>query len=315
MLPRGSIRLHLGLAIPALALAVVIAVGTSVISPEFLTPGNAANIVNRLLPLALATLGAAIVIISGGIDLSVGSVMSFVTAIMATLTPRIGWMAIPIALGTGAAIGLANAGGILLLRINPLIMTLASATIVKGVTLLMLPRPGGEVDYVFYDWLFGSDALFAPPLWILVLAYATGVLLLGWTRSGRAIYALGSDARSAFASGIAVRRITVLVYVIAGALSAAAGIVLSIRILSGDPLVGEPYTLDAIAAAILGGIALKGGRGSVIGALLAAIVLVLLNNAMNLLDIDTNLQAIAKGLVFVTALIVFTRGRRFAEAD
>lgn len=315
MLPRGSIRLHLGLAIPALVLAAFIVVGTSIISPEFLTPGNLANIVNRLLPLALATLGASIVIISGGIDLSVGSVMSLVTAIMATLAPQIGWVAIPVALGTGAAIGLANAGGIILLRINPLIMTLASATIVKGVTLLMLPRPGGEVDYAFYDWLFGSDALFAPPLWIIVLVYAVGMLLLGWTRSGRAIYALGSDPRGAFASGIAVSRITVLVYVIAGLLSAAAGIVLSIRILSGDPLVGEPYTLDAIAAAILGGIALKGGRGSVLGALFAALVLVLLNNAMNLLDIDTNLQAIAKGLVFVMALIVFTRGRRLAEAD
>lgn len=315
MLPRGSIRLHLGLAIPALVLAAFIVAGTSVISPEFLTPGNLANIVNRLLPLALATLGASIVIISGGIDLSVGSVMSLVTAIMATLAAHIGWVAIPVALGTGAAIGLANAGGILLLRINPLIMTLASATIVKGITLLMLPRPGGEVDYAFYDWLFGSDTLLAAPLWIIVLAFAVGILLLGWTRSGRAIHALGSDPRGAFASGIAVGRITVLVYGIAGLLSAAAGIVLSIRILSGDPLVGEPYTLDAIAAAILGGIALKGGRGSVLGALFAALVLVLLNNAMNLLDIDTNLQAIAKGLVFVIALIAFTRGGRFAGAD
>jgi ribose transport system permease protein len=303
------------LAIPALVLAAFVVAATSIVSPEFLTPGNLGNIANRLLPLALATLGASIVIISGGIDLSVGSVMSLVTAIMATLASQIGWFTIPVALAIGAAIGLANAGGILLLRINPLIMTLASATIVKGATLLILPRPGGEVDYAFYDWLFGSDALLAPPFWIIVLAYAAGILLLGWTRSGRALYALGSDPRAAFASGIAVGRITVLVYVIAGMLSAAAGIVLSIRILSGDPLVGEPYTLDAIAAAILGGIALKGGRGSVLGALFAALVLVLLNNAMNLLDIDTNFQAIAKGLVFVTALIVFTRGRRLAETD
>jgi ribose transport system permease protein len=136
---------------------------------------------------------------------------------------------------------------------------------------------------------------------------------MGWSRFGRSVYAFGSDPRAAFANGVSSWRIDLAIYGLSGLLSAAAGIVLSIKLLSGDPLIGEAYTLDAVSAAILGGVALTGGRGNLIGVFFAAVALVLVNNAFNLLDLDTNLQNIAKGLIFVLALVFFMRGKA-AEA-
>ncbi|OLP60573.1 hypothetical protein BJF93_19815 [Xaviernesmea oryzae] len=303
----GSLRANLVLSLPALALAALLTILTSLLSPAFLTEANLGNLATRLLPLGLVALAQAIVLFAGRIDLSVGTIMSLATAIMALGSLNLGWAAVPLTLVAGVACGLFTAAGVILLRINPLVMSLATAAIVKGVTLLLLPSPGGEVDYVFYELVFEREALFGPPLLICLAAYALMFLLLGWSRMGRAIYAFGSDAKAAFANGVSGARVDLVVYGAAGGIAALAGLFLSIRILSGDPLIGEPYTLDSVSAAILGGVALQGGRGSVAGVLFAALALVLVNNMFNLLGLDTNLQAIAKGLIFVGALVFFMR--------
>lgn len=306
---RGSIRFNLGLSLPALVLAVMVALVVGLYAPAFVSSGNLGNLVNRVVPLGLVALAEAVVLFAGRIDLSVGAVMSLATALMATLSTQIGWWAIPATLAAGMACGLFTAAGVVLLRVNPLIMTLATGAVVKGVTLLILPSPGGTVDYTWYERFFGTDAPLGLPLAFIVATFLLAFLLLGWTRPGRRLYAMGSDERSAYANGVDVARMDVAVFAIAGLLASAAGIVMSIRILSGDPLIGDPYTLDAIAAAVLGGVALKGGRGNVLGVLVAVVALVLIGNAFNLLEIDTNIQAIVKGLIFVAALMFFMRHR------
>ena len=308
-MPEGSIRLNLLLGLPALVLVLVLGAATTALSPAFLTEANLANLASRLLPLGIVALGQAIVLMAGRIDLSVGSIMSLATAVMALASPGLGWLAVPLALGAGLSAGLMTAAGVVLFGINPLVMSLASAAIVKGVTLLLLPSPGGEVSYDLYAVFFESERLFAAPLLVVLAAFVLIFVLMGWTRWGRTVHAYGSDPRAAFANGVSGWRVDLSIFAISGLFAAIAGIFLSIRILSGDPLIGEPYTLDAVSAAILGGVALKGGRGNVLGVLLAAIALVLLNNTFNLLELDTNLQAVAKGLIFVAALLFFMRGR------
>jgi ribose transport system permease protein len=305
----GSLRVNLLLTLPALILTVLLVAVTGFLSPSFLTETNLANLATRLLPLGLVALGEAIVLFAGRIDLSVGSIISLATAIMALTSTSLGWLAIPLTLVAGVVCGLFTAAGINLLRINPLVMGLATAAIVKGITLLVLPSPGGEVDYTLYEVLFGSEKLLALPLLASILAYAIFVVVMGWSRFGRTVYAFGSDQRAAFANGVSSWKVDLSVYGLSGLFAAAAGVVLSIKLLSGDPLIGEAYTLDAVSAAILGGVALQGGRGNLIGVLFAAIALVLVNNTFNLLDLDTNLQNIAKGLIFVLALVFFMRGK------
>jgi ribose transport system permease protein len=305
----GSLRFNLLLSVPALILTVLLVAITGLMAPSFLTEANLGNLATRLLPLGLVALGEALVLMAGRIDLSVGSILSLSTAIMALGSASLGWLAIPLALAAGAACGLFTAAGINLFRINPLVMGLATAAVVKGITLLLLPSPGGEVDYALYEVLFESESLLGLPLMITILAYAVFFVVMGWSRFGRSVYAFGSDPRAAFANGLSAWRIDLAVYGLSGLFAAAAGVVLSIKLLSGDPLIGEAYTLDAVSAAILGGVALQGGRGNLIGVLFAAIALVLVNNTFNLLDLDTNLQNIAKGLIFVIALVFFMRGK------
>lgn len=305
--PTGSARANLVLALPAFALATSVALGTAALSPAFLSSENLVNVENRVLPLALVALGESVALISGRIDLSVGSIVSLATAIMALLSGQLGWLAIPVALLVGLLCGASSAAGIVLLGVNPLIMSLATASFVKGLTLLILPSPGGEVAYDAYDWLFGSTRPLAAPFWLTLGVFAIATIALGSTRTGRQLYALGSDPRAAFANGVPVKRLDFLGFSLSGLLAAAAGVVLSIRILSGDPLIGDPFTLDAVTAVILGGVALQGGRGHVAGVGFAVVSLVLIDNALNLLGLQTDLQSIIKGLVVVAALVVFLR--------
>jgi len=305
----GSIRFNLLLTLPALILTLLLVALTGFLSPSFLTEANLANLATRLLPLGLVALGEALVLFAGRIDLSVGSIISLATAMMALTSTSLGWLSIPLTLAAGVACGFFTAVGVNLFRINPLVMGLATAAIVKGITLLVLPSPGGEVDYALYDFLFGSERLLGLPLLMSILAYAVFVVVMGWSRFGRSVYAFGSDPRAAFANGMSSWKVDLSVYGLSGFFAAAAGIALSIKILSGDPLIGEGYTLDAVSAAILGGVALQGGRGNLVGVLLASIALVFINNTFNLLDLDTNLQDIAKGLIFVLALVFFMRGK------
>jgi len=305
----GSLRFNLTLTLPALILVLLLMATTGLLAPSFLTQSNLSNLSVRTLPLGMVSLGETFALLAGRIDLAVGSIMSLSTAIMARTSATIGWASIPLTLLVGVFCGTLTAAGVIVLRINPLVMSLATAAIAKGTALLILPSPGGEVDYGFYALLFEAESFPGVPAVIVLVIYGLASVVLGWSRFGRAIHAFGSDPRAAYANGVSSWKVDLAVYVLSGLFAALAGIFLSIRILSGDPLIGEAYTLDAVSAAILGGVALRGGRGSLVGVLLAVIALVLVNNAFNLLEIGTNLQAIAKGLILVLALVFFMRGR------
>ena len=308
MWPRGSIRGNLLLGLPALLLAAAIASVAAVWSRDFFAAGNIGNLINRVLPLALAALGETAVLLTGRIDLSVGAIISLSTAILATTSAELGWFSAPLTLLGGLACGALNAAGVRLLKVDALITTLAVAAVVEGVALLLLPTPGGEVDYGFYDAFYGQGKVLGWPLAVTLVAFALAFVVFGFTRFGRRLYALGSDGRAAYANGVDVTRAEVAVFLLSGFLASAAGVAIGIKILSGDPHIGDSFTLDAISAAVLGGVALSGGRGSVLGALAGAAALVLISNAFNLLEIDPNLQQIAKGLIFVVALMLFMGG-------
>jgi ribose transport system permease protein len=238
----------------------------------------------------------------------VGAIISLSSAILATTSAELGWLSVPLTLIAGLACGGLNAAGVRLLRIDALITTLAVSAIVEGAALLLLPTPGGDVDYSYYDAFYGQGRVLGWPLAVIIVAFALAFVLLGFTRFGRRLYALGSDGRAAYANGVDVGRVEVAVFLISGVLAAAAGVVIGIKILSGDPHIGDSFTIDAISAAVLGGIALSGGKGGVLGVLAGAASLVLISNAFNLLELDPNLQQIAKGLIFVVALMLFMRG-------
>jgi ribose transport system permease protein len=306
--PRGSIRGNLWLGLPALLLAAVIASIAAVWSRDFFALGNIGNLINRVLPLALVALGETAVLLIGRIDLSVGAVISLSTAILATTSAELGWLSVPLVLIGGLACGGLNAAGVRLLRVDALITTLAVAAIVEGAALLLLPTPGGEVDYGFYDGFYGQGQVFGWPLAVIIVAFAAAFVVFGFTRFGRRVYALGSDGRAAYVNGVDVARVEVAAFLVSGFMASVAGVAIGIKILSGDPHIGDSFTLDAISAAVLGGVALSGGRGGVLGVLTGAGALVLISNAFNLLEIDPNLQQIAKGLIFVVALMLFMRG-------
>jgi ribose transport system permease protein len=219
MLPKGSLRTNLFLALPAIALVAAVVGVMAVRSPDFFAAGNLGNLVNRVLPLALVTLGEATVLIAGRIDLSVGPVVSLASVVLATTSAHLGWLSIPLVLLIGLACGAFNAAGVILLRINPLIMTLATSVIVKGAALVLLPTPGGDVDYGFYSVFYGDDRFFGLPLLVIVVIFAAAYVILGYTRFGRRIHALGSDAHAAYANAVNVPRTEAAAFLVSGLLA------------------------------------------------------------------------------------------------
>jgi ribose transport system permease protein len=311
---RGSIRGNLWLGAPALLLAVAVVAAAAVLSRDVLSAGNLGNLINRVLPLALVGLGETLALLAGRIDLSVGAVISLSTVILATTSAWLGWFSVPLTLVAGLACGALNAAGVRLLRVDALITTLAVAAIVEGAALLLLPTPGGEVDYSYYDAFYGRDLPLGWPLATIVFVFAIAFVALGYTRFGRRLYAIGSDRRAAFASGVDVGNVETAAFLLSGLLAAAAGVAVGVKILSGDPHIGDSFTLDAVSAAVLGGVALSGGRAGALGALAGAASLILIGNAFNLLELNPNLQQIAKGVIFLAALTLFMRGSKLRAA-
>ena len=316
---RGSTAANLRRAIPAYVLLLLLIVITALASPVFTSERNFVNIVRQSAPLALVSLGQMFALILAGIDLSIGSVVSLTTVILSftgaqgTLPFAIG---IAIALAAGVGVGLINGMGVVFLRIHPLLMTLGTMAVVKGVALFIRGSPGGSVYAPFARFL---NQHVGPVVYVGILVVAVYLavwVMLSFTRVGRALYATGNDPESARRSGIRTTQITILGYVLASLFGTLAGIVLAARIYSGDALIGDTYSLDSVAAGIIGGASLFGGVGSVIGTFAGAILLAIINNILNLLNVYSYYQYIAKALILFGALIVASlreRGSRRAS--
>lgn len=290
---------HTGLSPIVLALPVALFVLLCLSSATFRSVENLANVNSQIAALMIAALGQGIVAISGGIDLSVGSVMSLTSAILVTADPAWG---VPLALVMGVGVGLVNGLGVTLFKVHPLVMTLATMTFVQGVALLIHPVPGGTVPpYLRTLAVFQVSGLPAALFWCAA-AILLAWFLLNRSRFGLRAYAVGANPVSAGRNGIAVTRLKVACFVLCSLSAVVAGIFLTARVGAGDATMGNPYALDTVTAMALGGVQLAGGTGSVLGIVAGVITLGLMSNGMNLLGVSPFLRTAVTGALLLAAI-------------
>ena len=284
----------------------------AIASPVFLTPENFANIGRQTTLVSIMAVGMSLVIISGEFDLSVGSVMALAGVVAAIAMQRFGdmWLVGAIvALTTGAAFGLINGLLTTVLSIPSFLITLGTLSIARGLALIATgTRPVNILSESYYA-IFGEGQFLGIPVpiaWTIVVAIA-GIVLLHYSTFGRQIFATGGNATAARYTGIDTRRVKTLCLIIAGALAGLAALVLTARSHAARPDAGAGIELDVIAAVILGGAALAGGRGTIIGALIGSLMIGVLNNGLNLVGVDPSLQLAIKGLIIWFAVAL---GRR-----
>jgi ribose transport system permease protein len=295
-----------------LLVAIVAAWATSA-SEFFLTLRNLANLSGQLVPVGFAALGQVCAILVGAIDLSVGATARMSALLTAGLInddpTRVLW--VPLVVLAGAAvIGAVNALIVVKLRVEPLIATLITYTLLRGVALLYTTEPIGGIP--FEQARFAQTVvLWLPyPAWLLLGAAAALGIVLGRTRFGRTAYAVGGDQEVARRAGIDVPRVRATMLVLCSVLAGAAGIVLAFRQGVGEPRVAEGLELDAIVAVVIGGVSIFGGRGRVAGVLGGVVLLAVLRNAMSLQSVDGLLQGVVTGLLIIVAIVVFSRRER-----
>ena len=287
-----------GLGYVAIGLPLAIFALLAAFAPEFLSLQNIVDVNNQITALMLVALGQLLVALIGGIDISVGSVVSLTSVVIVSAPPA---FAVPAALTLGVVIGLANGLGVGF-GVHPLIMTLASMTFLQGLALLWLAGSGGTVPaplvFAAKASLFGLPAAF---LWCIAAIALTSVLLY-FTRFGLRLFAIGGNAESAELSGVRAFWPRLACYVLCSLASVVAGIYLTGRIVSGDPTMGQPFSLDSVTAIALGGVQLAGGVGSVAGAVLGTITLGLITNVMNLLGVSPFFSAALTGVLLLAAI-------------
>lgn len=300
-----------------LVLALMI-LAMGLLSDKFLTTANGWNIMRQISVNVCLSIGMTMVILSGGIDLSVGSVLAFASAITAGLVKvpiSLPWLGVELqctALGAilagllvGSALGWFNGLMITRVRIPPFVATLAMLGIARGMTMLWtkgfpITGLGDEFAAIGTGSVLGIPA----PVWIAAILVGVFAVVTKKTRFGRYIYAVGGNEQTAIHSGINVRRIKLLVYTLAGALSATAGTIVISRLNSAQPNAGMGYELDSIAAVVIGGTSLSGGRGSILGTVIGCLIIGVLNNGLVLLDVSPNWQQVVKGAVILLAVAV-----------
>jgi len=290
-----------------LALVVMVIVLAS-ISDRFLTTSNIINVLRQISVNAIIAFGMTVVIIGAGIDLSVGSLLALVgviAALMVTTTSLPVWLVLLLAVLIGTALGAINGAFVGFAGVAPFIVTLAGLTIFRGATLVATDgRPVSGLPPVFTTIGYGTFLGIPLPIWIMLGVLLLTYVLLRHTALGRAVYAVGGNPEAARLSGIPVRRILTFTYAFSGFAVAIAAIVLTGRLNSAQPTAGVAFELDAIAAVVVGGTSLAGGRGGVWGTLVGALIIGVINNGMNLMNVSSFYQQIVKGGVILAALLI-----------
>lgn len=288
-----------------LALFIIMAMS----SDSFLTRSNILNMLRQLSINGIVAVGMTFVLITGGIDLSVGSVLTFSAMVGCSFiqegSPYPVVMAVAISLAVGLGIGLLNGVLVAYGRVPAFIVTLGTQLAASGTALLFRngsPIPGLKDSFNN----IGAGSLFGIPMPIIIffVIILVGGFILRKTSFGRHTYAVGGNALAARACGIKDKSVTVWVYVISGLCAAIAGIVLAARVRTATPLAGDGYELDAIAAAVLGGTSLTGGIGNMWGTLAGVLIIGLLNNGMDMLNIQSYIQDIVQGVIIVAAVLI-----------
>jgi ribose transport system permease protein len=290
----------------------------TLLTDKFLTVDNAWNVMRQIsVNICIAT-GMTLVVLTAGIDLSVGSLLAFSGAVAAGLLKNglqfpsanlyVGFTlvgSVTAALIVGSGLGFFNGWTITKFRVPPFVATLAMLTIARGLTFLWtkgfpISNLGSDFDHIGMGWFLGIPL----PVWISSIIVVMAVFLTRQTRLGRYIYAIGGNENAARLSGININKVKVAVYTIAGGLAAVGGIMVTSRLDSAQPNAGISYELDAIAAVVIGGTSLSGGKGSILGTVLGAITIGVLNNGLVLLDVSPFWQQVVKGFVILIAVII-----------
>ncbi|MBD2449392.1 ribose ABC transporter permease [Nostoc sp. FACHB-152] len=296
-----------------LPILVIICILFSLLTPNFFTAGNAVNILRQAsINIVLAT-GMTFVILTGGIDLSVGSILavSAVVAVLVSLLPALGWIAVPAALVTGLLLGLLNGAIITFMDVPPFIVTLGSLTALRGAAYLVANGTTVINRNINFAWM--GNSYVGPIPWLVIIALLTVAVswfVLRQTVLGVQIYAVGGNEKAARLTGIKVNRVLLFVYGVSGLLAGLAGIMSASRLYSATGMLGQGYELDAIAAVILGGTSFTGGIGTIGGTLLGALIIAVLNNGLTLLNMSYFWQLVVKGLVIIAAVMIDRLRRR-----
>ncbi|HEY9133119.1 MAG TPA: ribose ABC transporter permease [Dyella sp.] len=313
--PKSSLSLQRSLSVlqrmgPAIGLLLLFVV-LSILSPDFLIAGNLLTVLRQVSINALIAFGMTFVILTGGIDLSVGALLALAGAVTAdTMAAGHGMgLAIAAGLGTGLLLGLVNGALVSWGRVAPFIATLGMMTLVRGLTLSYTQgRPIGVENpgFALLGDGYVAHLVPIPVIWMFALFAISGFLLRG-TVLGRHVVAIGGNEEAARLSGVRVPSIKLAVYGLSGLLSAFAGIVLTSRLYSAQATAGVGYELDAIAAVVLGGTSLSGGRGWLFGTLIGALLIGFLNNGLNLVGVSSFYQQVVKGAVILIAVLLDRR--------
>lgn len=286
----------------------MVVVTLSVLSERFLGVSNQVNILRQASINAIVSIGMTLVILTGGIDLSVGSILALSAVISATLMKNglaVPW-AILAALGIGAGLGLVNGLMITRGRIPPFIATLGMLTVARGLALMYTQgQPVTGLPPVFRFIGAGTLGPIPMPIVVAAVTFLAGIILLRQTRAGEYIYAIGDNVQAARLAGVPTERMVNLVYAISGFCAALAGLVLIARLDSAQPVIGQGYEFNAIAAVVVGGTSFSGGEGGLPGTLLGALLIETLDNGLNLLNVSALWEQVVKGVVIALALLLY----------
>ncbi|MBO3444259.1 ribose ABC transporter permease [Clostridium sp. CCUG 7971] len=293
-----------------IGLVLLIAV-VSILSPSFLSSKNIFNILRQTSVNAIIAAGMTFVILTGGIDLSVGSILAISGAVCASLLASGQSIVVGIiaAILVGAFVGFLNGFVIAKGKLQPFIATLATMTILRGLTLVFTdgkPITLGSNDLAIKFGNIGGGMIFGipTPAIIMLVVFVVCAYVLKSTKMGRYTYALGSNEEATKLSGLNTDKIKIWVYTISGILASIAGIIITSRLYSAQPTAGTGYELDAIAAVVLGGTKLAGGKGKISGTIIGALIIGVLSNALNILDVSSYYQMMVKGIVILIAVLL-----------
>ena len=290
----------------------------SLLSDKFLTATNIWNVLRQISVNICISVGMTLVVLTAGIDLSVGSVLALCGAITAGLLKNgieipssnlyIGFTvlgAIVVGLLTGALLGCFNGWAITRFKVPPFVATLAMLTVARGLTMLWtkgfpISNLGKKFVWLGTGWFLGIPL----PVWISAIIVIIATIMTNKTKLGRYIYAIGGNENAATLSGINIKKVKITVYSMAGMLAAVGGVLVTSRLDAAQPNAGTGYELDSIAAVVIGGTSLSGGRGSVLGTVLGAVIIGVLNNGLVLLNVSPFWQQVVKGFVILIAVII-----------
>jgi ribose/xylose/arabinose/galactoside ABC-type transport system permease subunit len=288
-----------------IVLLLALAVLGSVMNDSFFTTGNARNLLEQSVAIGLVSLGQTAVVLVGGIDLSVGALVSALGVMFAGLSERApehsAWF-LALTIVSGVAVGALNAALILLLRLHALVVTIGMAALLNGFTLMVTRQPAGSVPDWAQEIAYGQVAGMPVAGLAMLACFALAGLWLRHTRSGVHLYAAGGNPDAARLAGLSPGRSTFIAFSLCGLMAGLAACYLVSRTGTGDPLVGEPLALASITPVVIGGTVLGGGRGGVLGTLLGVFLFVLLGNVLNYLNVSTFVQWTVQGFIIIAAV-------------